>query len=49
MPTYERDLLPVGATLSGPLIGEEPAATTVVFPGQKVSVDEYSFLHIEEE
>jgi N-methylhydantoinase A len=48
-PTYERDRLPVGATLSGPLIVEEPAATTVVFPGQRLSVDEYGFLHIEEE
>ncbi len=48
-PTYERDLLPVGATLSGPLIVEEPAATTVVFPAQRLSVDEYGFLHIEEE
>jgi N-methylhydantoinase A len=48
-PTYERDLLPVGATLSGPLIVEEPAATAVVFPGQQLSVDEYGFLHIEEE
>ena len=48
-PTYERDLLPVGATLSGPLIVEEPAATAVVFPGQRLSVDEYGFLHIEEE
>jgi N-methylhydantoinase A len=48
-PTYERDLLPVGATLSGPLIVEEPAATTVVFPGQGLSVDEYGFLHMEEE
>ena len=48
-PTYERDLLPVGATLSGPLIVEEPAATTVVFPGQRLSVDEYGFLHIGEE
>jgi N-methylhydantoinase A len=47
-PTYERDRLPVGATLSGPLIVEEPAATTVVFPGQRLSVDEYGFLHIEE-
>jgi N-methylhydantoinase A len=48
-PTYERDLLPVGAALPGPLIVEEPAATTVVFPGQRLSVDEYGFLHIEEE
>jgi N-methylhydantoinase A len=47
-PTYERDLLPVGTALSGPLIVEEPAATTVVFPGQRVSVDEYGFLLIEE-
>lgn len=48
-PTYERDRLPVGVTLYGPLIVEEPAATTVVFPGQRLSVDEYGFLHIEEE
>jgi len=48
-PTYERDLLPVGAALSGPLIVEEPAATSVIFPGQKLSVDEYGFLHIREE
>lgn len=48
-PTYERGLLPVGATLSGPVIVEEPAATTVVLPGQRVRVDEFGFLHIEEE
>jgi N-methylhydantoinase A len=48
-PTYERDLLPVGATLSGPMIVEEPAATTVVFPDQILTVDEHGFLHIEEE
>jgi N-methylhydantoinase A len=48
-PTYERDRLPVGATLSGPLIVEEPAATTVVFPGQRLSVNEYGFLLLEEE
>jgi len=48
-PTYERDLLPIGATVSGPLIVEEPAATTVVFPDQRLSVDEYGFLQIEEE
>lgn len=48
-PTYERGLLPAGATLSGPLIVEEPAATTVVLPGQRLSVDDFGFLHIEEE
>jgi N-methylhydantoinase A len=48
-PTYERELLPAGATLSGPSIVEEPAATTVLFPRQRLSVDEYGFLQIEEE
>ena len=48
-PTYERDLLRVGATLSGPMIVEEPAASTVVFPDQILTVDEHGFLHIEEE
>jgi N-methylhydantoinase A len=47
-PIYERDLLPIGARLSGPLIVEEPAATTVVLPGQRLSKDEFGFLHIEE-
>jgi len=31
------------------LIVEEPAATTVVCASQRLSVDEYGFLHIEEE
>jgi len=44
---YERDRLPVGVTLPGPLVIEEPAATTVVFPDQRVTKDEYGFLHIE--
>ena len=44
---YERDLLPVDTALAGPLIVEEPASTTVVFPGQEVRRDRYGFLHIE--
>jgi N-methylhydantoinase A len=44
---YERDLLPVGITLRGPLVIEEPASTTVVFPDQQVTKDIYGFLHIE--
>jgi N-methylhydantoinase A len=44
---YERDRLPVGATVEGPAVVEEPASTTVVFPGQKLTMDEYGFLHIE--
>jgi len=44
---YERALLPTGKTLRGPLVIEEPAATTVVFPDQQVTKDQYGFLHIE--
>lgn len=44
---YERNLLPVGVALKGPLVIEEPAATTVVFPDQRVTRDKYGFLHIE--
>jgi N-methylhydantoinase A len=44
---YERDLLPVGIALKGPLVIEEPAATTVVFPDQRVTRDKFGFLHIE--
>jgi N-methylhydantoinase A len=46
-PIYERDLLPVDEGIPGPLVIEEPAATTVVFPDQRVLRDEYGFLHIE--
>jgi N-methylhydantoinase A len=45
---YERALLPVGKRLKGPAVVEEPAAVTVVFPGQALTMDEYGFLHIEE-
>jgi N-methylhydantoinase A len=44
---YERDALPAGVALKGPLVIEEPAATTVVFPDQRVTRDQYGFLHIE--
>jgi len=43
---YERARLPVGVCVEGPLVIEEPASTTVVFPDQKVLRDEYGFLHI---
>jgi N-methylhydantoinase A len=46
-PIYERDLLPVRESAQGPMVIEEPASTTVVFPDQKVVRDEYGFLHIE--
>jgi len=44
---YERDLMPIGTNVFGPAIVEEPTATTVVFPEQKVTKDEYGFLQIE--
>ena len=44
---YERSKLPVGAPVAGPAVVEEPASTTVVFPDQQVTKDEYGNLHIE--
>ena len=44
---YERDRLPVGIAVKGPAVVEEPASTTVVFPDQRLTRDEYGFLHIE--
>lgn len=44
---YERDRLPVGVAAKGPLVIEEPASTTVVFPDQKITKDQYGFLHVE--
>lgn len=43
---FEREGLPAGATIDGPLIVEEPTATTLVHPGQTMRVDDYGFLHI---
>jgi N-methylhydantoinase A len=36
---YERDDLPVGFLVEGPAIIEEPAATTVIYPGQSAQID----------
>jgi N-methylhydantoinase A len=44
---YERDKLPLNIVVTGPLVIEEPTSTTVVFPDQQVTRDEYGFLHIE--
>lgn len=44
---YERERLPVGVAVKGPAVVEEPASTTVVFPDQKLTRDEFGFLHIE--
>ncbi len=44
---YGRDLLGAGAVFDGPAVIEEPASSTVVFPGQTVTVDDYGNLIIE--
>jgi N-methylhydantoinase A/oxoprolinase/acetone carboxylase beta subunit len=36
----------VGIAIRGPAVIEEPASTTVVFPDQQLTRDEYGFLHI---
>jgi N-methylhydantoinase A len=46
---YERDRLGAGAELEGPAVVEEPAASTVVFPGQRLHVDELGILIVNTE
>lgn len=43
---YARDELPAGAALDGPAIVEEASSTTIVLPGQRLSVDRLGFLRI---
>ena len=45
---YDRHLLGAGSMLEGPAVVEEPAASTVVFPDQRLGVDERGCLIIEE-
>jgi N-methylhydantoinase A len=47
-PVYDRDRLPRGARFVGPGLIEEATATTVVLAGQRVTVDEFGLLLIEE-
>jgi N-methylhydantoinase A len=44
---YERSVLGRGALIGGPAVIEDPAASTVVLPGQFVRVDEWANLIIE--
>jgi N-methylhydantoinase A len=46
---YERERLGAGAELEGPAVIEEPAASTVVFPGQRLRVDDFGNLVVETE
>jgi N-methylhydantoinase A len=44
---YERSRLAPGDEVAGPAVVEEPAASTVLFPGDRLTVDEYGNLLIE--
>ncbi|OVZ59274.1 5-oxoprolinase [Pigmentiphaga sp. NML030171] len=46
-PVFRRDTLPAGSAIDGPALIEEHASTTVVFPGDRLTVDAYGNLHIE--
>lgn len=43
---YQRELLPPGATIDGPAVIEESSSTTLVHPGQRLTVDEWGNLSI---
>ena len=47
-PVYDRDRLPAGAILQGPALVEEATTTSVVWAGQRASVDRFGLLSIEE-
>lgn len=48
-PVYRRAQLGSGAKFSGPVIIEEKSSSTVVYPGQNITVDQYGNLIITEE
>lgn len=48
MLVFERDRLPAGASFEGPALVEEPTTTTLVLAGQRVVVDRFGLLLIEE-
>jgi N-methylhydantoinase A len=43
---FERSLLPVGAKIKGPAIVEETTSTTLVGPGDVLTVNKYGHLII---
>ncbi len=46
-PVLERDRLPAGTTLEGPLLVEQPGSATLVPPGARLTVDAAGHLRIE--
>jgi N-methylhydantoinase A len=47
-PVYDRDCLPAGAAFEGPALVEEATTTTVVWAGQRASIDRFGLISIEE-
>jgi N-methylhydantoinase A len=45
---YGRDQLPAGAAFEGPALVEEATTTTVVWAGQRASIDRFGLISIEE-
>ncbi len=45
---YDRERLPAGTVLDGPVLIEEPTATTLVLAGQRASIDRFGLVIIEE-
>jgi len=43
---YNRDLLGSGAEFNGPAIVEESGSSTVIFPEQTATIDDYGNIHI---
>jgi len=43
---YDRGLLPVGCRIKGPAVVEELACTTLVYPGQTLTVDKFGNLMV---
>jgi N-methylhydantoinase A len=46
-PTYDRARLMPGNRIEGPALIEEHASTTVLFPKDALTVDDFGNLHIE--
>jgi len=45
---FDRELLPAGIRLNGPLLVQEPTTTTLVLPGQVLQVEQHGLLLITE-
>ena len=41
LPVMDRDKLPIGTTIDGPMIIEDPTSTVLVLQSQKMQVDKY--------